>query len=198
VWRETGPYVWREVGGQERLAAKLENGRIRFLAFDSAGGIEVLLPVPAKKSSVWILPAVVVASAVLFVTVIAWPVAALMRRRHGAALAAVGPDALAHRLARVAAVVSLVFLLGWALILRTGFSDLAAFGGRMDGWIMLCQLLGLVAVAGVVAAAWNAWLACRAHGKWWNKAWSLALTSACALIAWFGFAFNLMGVRLHY
>ena len=41
MWREVAPYVWREVGGQERLAAKIENGRIRFLGFDSAGGIEV-------------------------------------------------------------------------------------------------------------------------------------------------------------
>jgi CubicO group peptidase (beta-lactamase class C family) len=198
VWREVAPYVWREVGGQERLAAKIENGRVRFLGFDEAGGIEVLQPVSLMESSAWILPALVVAIAVLLLTVIYWPVAALIRRRYGAAFALVGRQALAYRLARVAAIVSLVFLLGWALIIQTGMSDLAAFGGRMDGWIMLFQLLGLVGLIGAGVAIWNAWLAWRGSAKWWSKAWSVALATACVLIVWFGFAFNLIGVRLHY
>ena len=198
VWREAAPYVWREVGGQERLAAKIENGRVRFLSFDSAGGIEVLLPVSVMESSAWIVPALLVAIAVLSLTVISWPAAALIRRRYGAAFALVGRQALAYRLARVAAIVSLVFLLGWAVIIQTGMSDLAAFGGRMDGWIMLFQLLGLVGLVGACAAIWNAWLAWRGSAKWWSKAWSVALATACVLIVWFGFTFNLIGLRVHY
>lgn len=198
VWREVAPYVWREVGGQERLAAKMENGRVRLLAFDSGGGIEVLQPVSITESSAWIVPALLVAIAVLFLTVIHWPVAALIRRRYGAAFGLLGQQAVAYRLARVAAIVSLVFSLGWALIIQTGLSDLAAFGGRMDGWIMLFQLLGLVGLVGAGVAIWNAWLALRGRAKWWSKAWSAALATACVLIVWFGFTFNLIGLRLHY
>ena len=68
--------MWREVGGQERLAAKFENGRVRFLGFDSAGGIEVLQPVTVMESSACILPALLVAIAVLLLTVIYRPAAA--------------------------------------------------------------------------------------------------------------------------
>ena len=150
------------------------------------------------ESSAWILPALVVAIAVLLLTVIHWPMAALIRRRYGAAFALVGQQALAYRLARVAAIVSLVFLFGWALIIQTAMSDLAAFGGRMDGWVMLFQVLGLLGLIGAGAAIWNAWLVWRGSAKWWSKSWNVALATACVLIVWFGFAFNLIGVRLHY
>jgi hypothetical protein len=198
VWHEIAPYVWREVGGQERLAAKIENGRVRFLGFDSAGGIEVLQPVSFRESSAWIEPGLVIAIGVLLLSVIGWPAGALIRRRYAAAFPLVGQPALAYRLARIAAIVCLVFLLGWTLIIQSGMSDLARFGGRMDGWIMLFQLIGLVGLVGAVVAIWNAWLAVRGDAKWWSKAWSIALAASCALIVWFGFAFNMIGLRLHY
>ena len=77
-------------------------------------------------------------------------------------------------------------------------SDLAAFGGGMDAWIMLFQLIGLVSLVGAFAAIWNAWLAWRGTALWWSKAWSVMLAIACVLIVWFGFAFNLIGLRVHY
>jgi hypothetical protein len=197
-WREVAPYVWREVGGQERLAAKIENGRVKFLGFDSAGGIEVLQPVPAMESSKWILPSVMVAIAVLLLTVIGWPVAALVRRRYGATLALAGQQAVAHRLARVAAIVALVFLLGWTLIVQTALSDLALLGGGVDAPFMVFQLLGFVVLVGAGVAAWNAWLVWRGGAKWGSRAWSVLLAASCLLIVWFGFTFNLIGVRLHY
>ena len=197
VWREVEPYVWREVGGQERLAARIENGRVRFLGFDQAGGIEVLLPVSAMQSSAWILPAMLVAIVVLLVTVIGWPVAALVRRRYGAAFALVGQQALAYRLTRVAAIVGLVFLLGWALIIQSGLSDLAVFS-RIGGRVALLHTLGFVCLIGAGVAIWNAWLVWKGSAKWWSKAWSVALATSCVLVVWFGFAFNLIGVRLQY
>ncbi len=47
VWREVAPFVWREVGGKERLAAKIEDGAVRFLGHDTSSGIQVFMPVPA-------------------------------------------------------------------------------------------------------------------------------------------------------
>ncbi len=58
VWREVAPFVRREVGGKERLAAKIEDGRVRFLGHDSSSGIQVFLPVPAAQSGGWIIPVV--------------------------------------------------------------------------------------------------------------------------------------------
>lgn len=162
------------------------------------GGIQVLQPVGALESSAWILPALLIAICVLLLTVIHWPAAALIRRHYGATFEWVGRHAMAYRLARVAAIVSLIFLFGWTLIIQTGMSDLAAFGGRMDGWILLFQALGLVSLIGAGAAIWNAWLVWRGNAKWWSKSWSVALATACVLIVRFGFAFNLIGVRLLY
>ena len=66
------------------------------------------------------------------------------------------------------------------------------------GAFALLHLLGFVGLVGAGVAIWNAWLVWRGSAKWWSKAWSVALATACVLIVWFGFAFNLIGVRLHY
>ncbi len=197
VWRAVAPYVWREAGGQQRLAARMENGRVRFIGFDEAGGIEVLLPVGALQSSAWILPAMLVAIGILLLTALHWPASALIRRRYGAQFPLTGQQALGYRLARVAAIIGLVFLLGWTLILQAGLSDLAAFS-RMDAWVMMVQLLGIVCLAGAGVAIWNAWLTLRGGAGRWSKGWSVALAISCVLIVWFGFAFNLIGLRLHF
>ena len=197
VWRAVAPFVWREIGGQQVMAARMENGRVRFIGFDEAGGIEVLLPVGAMQSSAWILPAMLIAIGILLLTAIQWPASALIRRRYGAQFPLVGRPALVYRLARVAAITGLVFLLGWTLILQAGLSDLAAFS-QMDAWVMMFQLLGVICIAGAGVAIWNAWLTLRGRASRWSKTWSVALAIACVLIVWFGFAFNLIGVRMQF
>jgi hypothetical protein len=163
--------VWREVGGQERLAAKIENGSVKFLGFDSAGGIAVLQPVRAVTSSAWIVPCMLVAIAVLLLSVIAWPVAALVRRRYGVSLHMDARRVAAHRLARVAAMIAVVFLLGWALIVQAGLADLAKFGGAMDAPILLFQILGWVALVGCGCCG----LECLARVARRCKVWSRVL-----------------------
>jgi hypothetical protein len=198
VWREVEPYVWREIGGQERLAARVEDGKVKFLAFDSAGGIAVLMPVPGSQSSAWINPLMLTAIAVLLVSVVAWPVAALVRRRYKAARALTGPQVVAHRLTRVAAIVGLLFLAGWAIVIQRGLSDLSAFGGRMDWAVALLHLVGVLVIAGVGVSAWHARLTFTGLARWSSKAWSLALVGSLAAVAWFGLAFNLIGWQVRY
>jgi len=94
--------------------------------------------------------------------------------------------------------IAVVFLLGWALIVQAGLADLAKFGGAMDAPILLFQILGWVALVGAGVAAWNAWLVWPGGATWWSRVWSIAMAASCALIVWFGFTFNLIGVRLHY
>lgn len=197
VWREVAPFVWREVGGRERLAAQISDGRVRFLGFDSTSGIHVLMPVPAWQSSAWITPVILVALGSLLLTVIFWPVSALIRRRYGATFALAGQQALAYRLVRVAAIVNLVFLLGWVLMVQAS-SDLAALGGGLDPWFSLLHLIGLMGVAAAGIAIWNAWLVVKSSRRWWSKAWSVVLAISCLAITWFAFTFNLVNFSVRY
>ena len=190
--------MWQEIGGQERVAAQVENGRVRMVGADSLTGIMVFLPVGAAAASSWIIPAVMVAIVALLLTVVAWPVAAVVRRRRGAAFALSGREALGYRFVRVAAVVNLVFLLGWVLVFSAGEADLAAFDGRMDPWLWLLRLIGLLVVAGAAVATWNAWLTFHASRGWKSKTWAVVLAASCVALAWFAFAFHLISFDPRY
>ncbi len=198
VWREVAPFVWREVGGKERLAAKIENGRVRFLGHDASSGIQVFMPVPAGKSGGWIIPVVLLSSACLLLTVIAWPVAALIRRRRGLTLELTKQQALARRLVCAVAIINLVALLGWSVLVQSGMSDLAMFDGRANLWVAVLYLLGFLGMIGAGVAIWNAWLSLQGSRRWWSKTWSVALAAACVAIAWISFTLNLVKLDLYY
>jgi hypothetical protein len=198
VWREVAPFVWREIGGKERLAAKIDNGRVRFLGHDASSGIQVFMPVPAGKSSGWIIPVVLMSAASLLLTVIVWPVAALIRRRHGVAFELPRQQSLARRLLGATAIVNLVFLLGWTVLVQSGLSDLALFDGRADVWFYVLHLLGFIGTIGAGIAIWNAWLSLKSDRRWWSKTWSVVLAAACVAITWIAFTLNLVKIDLYY
>jgi CubicO group peptidase (beta-lactamase class C family) len=197
-WREVAPFVWREIGGQERMVAQMKDGRVSMLGFDSDGGIMVFLPVSASESGAWIKPVVLAASASLLITIIFWPVAAIARRHRKTTFALQGSEARAYQFVRVAILVDLVFLVGWAMIIQAGTADLGAFDGQLDPWFSLLHLLGLLGVVGFAIALWNAWLAFKARRSWSSKTWSVVLATSCLAITWFGFAFHLIRFNVQY
>jgi len=198
-WREIAPYVWEEVGGRQRLAADVVDGRIRAIAMDSFSGTSVLLPVPPLHLSAWIFPLLFGAISVLVLTLVQWPVGALVRRHYGIKPTPLsGREALAKRLARSAALVNLSFLSGWGLIVQRGTSDASAFSAALDPWLRFLQLLALLGAIGAGFTCWYAWLAWRGKQGRWSKLWSLALAAACVCIAWFAFAFKLVTISLEY
>jgi hypothetical protein len=197
-WREVAPFVWQEVGGKERLAAKIDNGKVRFLGNDSSSGIQVFMPVPASKSGGWIIPVVLMSALSLLLTVIVWPIAASIRRRHGVTLVLTKQHRLARRLVIAAALVNLIFLIGWAMLVQTGMSNLAMFDGRADAWFVVLHLLGFIGLAGAGVAAWNAWLSLQADRGWWSKTWSVVLAASCVAITGIGFMLNLIKPNLYY
>ncbi len=198
LWREVAPFVWREVGGKERLAAKIVDGRVRFLGHDTSSGVQVFMPVPAGESGGWMIPVVLLSVASLLLTVIAWPVAALIRRRHGVTLELTKQQMLARRLVLGAAIVNLTFLIGWVLLIQSGLANLALFDGRLDAWFVVLHLLGFIGLIGVGVAIWNAWLSVQGGAGWWSKSWSVVLAASCVAITWIAFSLNLVKLNLYY
>ena len=198
-WREVRPYVWQEVGGAQRLAARIADGRVQALGTDALSGTNVLLPVAPTRASTWILPLMMTAVAVLALTVIHWPIAAFVRRRCPAALVAAPPrNVLARRLARAAALANLIFLAGWVLILVRAFGDFSRLNESLDPWLRVLHALGLLGVVGAAFAVWNAWLSFRSEHRYASRLWSLGVAASCLAVAWFAFAFDLITTSLHY
>jgi CubicO group peptidase (beta-lactamase class C family) len=196
-WHEVEPWVWRESHGPEQVAAKVE-GVVKMLSADEVGGILVLLPVPWQQSGAWILPAVGIATAILALTVLAWPIAAWRRRKRGTPLALSPRDLQIYRVARVVALIDVVFLIGWMGIVSAGNADLAAYDGHLDVWFYVLHLLGFIGAVGALVAIWNGWLAIAGKRGWKATTWNVGLAVSCVAVSWFGFAFNLRRVTLQY
>lgn len=196
-WREVQPFVWREVGGRELLAAQMQDGRVRQIASDSLGGIMTFLPVPAWRSATWILPALSIAMGVMLLTAIAWPINAWRRRKRGETVALSAREVTLQRGVRALAVLYVIFALGWLLLVQAG-NDLAAYDGRLNFWFGFMNLIGLVGAVGVVVAIWNAATAWTAKRGWKSTTWASALALSAVLLTWFGFAFNLIRFKIEY
>src|SRR5207248_11506449 len=81
-WREIAPFVWRNAVGGDRLAAKVENGRVVRFGYDEYPFM-LFEPVPWWWSSGWLLPLWIAGLVALALTTLAWPTSALVRRRYG-------------------------------------------------------------------------------------------------------------------
>jgi CubicO group peptidase (beta-lactamase class C family) len=193
VWRETAPFLWQEVGGQDRLGMIVEDGRVVAIR-RSSDPATALVRAPWWMSPAWIFPALIAAVVVLMLAVLAWPVSVIVRRTQKTA----GAEARSGWLAWLAAVVGLGFLLGWALILRRVLAGEAVFLGELDPQIRFQHLLGLGTVAGAVVAAWAAWRTVRSRRRWPVKLWSVLLAGACTMVVWLAFAFRLLTRSLEY
>jgi CubicO group peptidase (beta-lactamase class C family) len=197
-WYEVAPLVWRDKNGPEQVAVKMDGNRVQMLSADEAGGILVMLPVPWQQSGAWILPVISIASVILVLTALAWPIAAWRRRRRGTALALSPRELSIYRIARVVALTDVVFLLGWMGIVSAGSADLAAYDGHLDTWFYVLHILGLIGAVGAIVALWNGWLAIAGKRGWKATAWNVGVAVSCVAVTWFAFAFNLIRFTLKY
>lgn len=197
-WYEVAPYAWRDKNGPEQVAVKMDGNRVQMLSADEVGGILVFLPVPWQQSGAWILPMICIASVILVLTVLVWPIAAWRRRRRGTPLALSPRELSIYRIARVVALIDVVFLIGWMGIVSAGTADLAAYDGHLDTWFYVLHILGLIGAVGAIVALWNGWLALAGKRGWKATTWNLGLAFSCVAVTWFAFAFNLIRFTLKY
>ena len=197
-WTEIAPFVWRDVVGGDRVAAQVENGRVLRFGYDAYPFL-LFEPVPWWWSSGWLLPLWLAALAALALTVLAWPVSALVRRRYGVAYGLTGKDAKAHRLVRIAAVAVLAVMIGWAVVIGLIATSINWAGPSMDKWVIVLGILSAaVFVAAAVIALGNAWGVLSSERRVLAKVWSVVLAIACLTALYVAFVFHLPGVSATY
>jgi hypothetical protein len=197
-WREISPFVWREVDGKHWLAAKVDGDEVVILSGDEISPFMMFLPAPWWRSPVmmWLLLA---AAVIPLLTVLLWPVTALVRRHYKAPPALVGREASAYRGVRLAAAAVLVVLTAWVSTIMLMLSDMDYLSSRLDPWLLILQILTLVVLLGAaLVAIWHARVVWAGKRRWPAKTWSVALALACGVLLWVGFTYNLIGFSAHY
>ncbi|UAJ11043.1 serine hydrolase domain-containing protein [Glacieibacterium megasporae] len=197
-WVEIAPFVWRDVYGHERLAAKVIDGKVARWTFDLAAPFEVFLPVAAAVSASWLLPVAYASIAVLLLTALYWPVTWYARRVYRASHPLTGVDLRAYRATRVMAALEIALLVGWAALVA------AIFDGGTPSPTMNAVLTGLefgsivILFGTVLIAGWNLVATWSGGRRIAAKLWSVLIVVAGAILLYVGVVFHLTTLTTYF
>jgi CubicO group peptidase (beta-lactamase class C family) len=184
-WREIGRWQWREVGGDDRLGALVEKGKVVRFAPAAFAPIIEFVPAPASLDSGWIMPVAGLALFVMLVTALSWPIVALVRRSYAYRPEIAGRPLLLHRTTRTTAWLMLVLFAGWGLLVSILSGDAAAFDGRLDIWMRLLQLVLVLAIIGSLLSVWNVQAVLARPGRHkLASTWSVIVALSALFLVW--------------
>jgi CubicO group peptidase (beta-lactamase class C family) len=194
---EVAPNMWRAVGGTRQLALQ-QIGGVKTVV-DSEDPISVLQAVPLAQSAPLNLAILLSALIILTVTVLAWPISWLVRRATGKQ----SSDSPALRrlrlLARVAAVIDLLYLAAWMLLLKPLLSlSIEIYSTALDPVVRTLQFCGLLAIAAAALGILSVWRTYPLPVSRRYKIWNGLLAAAMLGVIWIGFMGSLLSFNLNY
>jgi CubicO group peptidase (beta-lactamase class C family) len=153
--------------------------------------------VPWSVDARWIVPAVAASTAVIVLTLLAWPVAALWRRRRKQRWSEASGDR------RIYLAVRLVLLVDAAAVaaglFAMSFVDLTVFNDPLDPLICVLYALAWLGVFGAILTLWAAIRFWRnGVGGRWSRVHHSLIAASSIMIAWFFLNFHIAGTTLTY
>lgn len=199
-FREVTPFVWRDVHGPLEVVAKVKNGDVTEIVYDGIPQIVSFLKAPWWKSAKLNMPLFGGMLAMLALTVLFWPIKAILRWRYDRPFALEGRAATLYRLTRVAALCDVVLFAGvLGYFTYAGNDHLELFSSGYAWILRILQLIGLVGVIGTIAAILNAKESFADGSRpWWTKATDTLVAAACVLAVWYAFSAHLLTWSLQY
>ncbi|HVO46719.1 MAG TPA: serine hydrolase domain-containing protein [Steroidobacteraceae bacterium] len=193
-WREVGPNLWEQVGGRTLLRFHVVDGQVEHFTMDEVPAIEIFQKVPTAFNARWNVPLFMFSAAVLLITVLMWPTAALVRRHYGRAFPLQGRAASFSRALKWIALVDLLVIGGWLAVLSLLAGHIALLNDPLNPWLHLLHLLGVIALLGAIVGILNAVHVWRdARRGWWSRAGSVLVAVACLDVAWLILLLRLLG-----
>jgi CubicO group peptidase (beta-lactamase class C family) len=154
--------------------------------------------VPWSADARWIVPALVVSSAVILLTLLAWPVAALWRSLRKRRWSEDRGDRGSFVAARLVMLIDAA-VIGAAATLFAMSSNYAILGDALDPWLLGFYALAWLGVFGTVLTLWGAVSFWRnGTGSRWSRIHHSLMAASCVMIAWFFLTFRLAGTTLNY
>ncbi len=192
-YREIAPLLWKEESGQVKVALTGQ-GRNRTI-YSSDDPSSVLQPVPSWDSAPWNLTLLSCSILILLISVIAWPFSAVVRRHYRQAAPA-GKNLLVIRVFRLAAIIDLVYLVGWFVVLRPILSHaLDGYNDSLDPYLRFLQIMGLVVIVCALAGVWGA---LQKSAAWATSMWRILNAVALCGIVWIAVITRLISFNLNY
>jgi CubicO group peptidase (beta-lactamase class C family) len=190
---EISPFVWQELNGHERLAAKVAGGRVTRFSIDSESPFTVFEPVPWYLSTAWLRPVVLVSLVVLLGLALSPLVGWAARRTYNAAKRLQGTERNAYRASVSAAVAALVIIAAWlSILLPLTFDPL----GPSVYFLQLATVLLLPTLC--VVSAWFLWAGVGVRRGGFSLGLRTVVLLASVSVLWAAIGYNLTHFGLDY
>jgi CubicO group peptidase (beta-lactamase class C family) len=194
-WQEIGPLLYRAVNGQEKLAFRR----------DDKGRLQVVWDFPAiiyQRASLlqdkkYNLPLLIGCLAVMALTLLFWPVGAVVRNHYHQRLEMDSGLRRARLWIRLVCALDVAFIL-YLLFLLSDINP-GDLSEKLDLRITLTQIIGVLGALGtllVLIACLRSW---RDSNLWfWTKIWNLLVLAACIGFTWFVVYWNILDFSKNY
>jgi CubicO group peptidase (beta-lactamase class C family) len=198
-WVETSPFIWQDADGHEQVAAKVVDDHVVRWSFGLVAPFTVYDRPPASQSGAWLMPCLYISLFALILTVIFWPVNAIVRRRFGQPLDLPYSAMRAYRAGKLGALLIVLGLLAWTFSVVLMFSDLNKTTAAFDPVLRFDQVFGFIAfIGGFLLTLWNLKAVWSGGRRWPAKLWSIVLVFSALIVLWIALVFHLIGWGVNY
>lgn len=192
VYEEIEPWVWRQVDGGSVITMRPDEDEQSVEAIGFASAF-TLLHVDGERQKSVVLPLMGAAVLILVVTVLSWPIGAVLRR--WSAKPGRGREGrLARALTRVGVGSVVVALSSWVLIVMT-IMEFQTIPTLVLRAIQALQLLGILAI---LPAAWSLFQDVRRRAGWKYVVGGSLVLIALLIVQWFAVTFGLLFPSVSY
>jgi len=193
-FREIAPLVFREANGQSLLGFKRDDTGRLIMALDFP--FMVFQKARWYQGTLFNMTILIGSLTIFALTLLLWPVAALVRRHYGRKLDLTPAQRRWRLLVRLVCVMDVAFLLAWFAALSGGFDDPAKLNRGLDPVLHVVELIGWVGVLGTLVALYNVFRTEKSW--WWVKVQDAGVALACLGFSWFLLHWNLLNWSLNY
>ena len=198
-WVETTPFLWQDPNGHDQLTAKVVDGKVDRWSYSLVAPFDVYLRASTASNGAWLVPSLCVSLAVLVLTLVFWPVTAIVRRRYRARLDLPAPALRAYRAGKIGALLALAAFGTWAMSIISMFSDLNKTTSAFDPVLRFAQIFGFIGfVGGFALTLWNLKAVWTGQRRWPAQLWSVLLAFSAFIRLWIAFVFHLIGWGVNY
>lgn len=193
-FREIAPLLFREVNGQSLLGFKRDDTGRLIMAIDAP--FMVFQKARWHQGSLFNMSILVGSLTIFALTLVLWPVAALVRRHYGRKLDLTPAQRRSRLLVRLVCAADLAFVVAWFATLSGAFNDPAKLNRGLDPVLHVVELIGWVGVLGTLVALYHVFRV--GKSGWWAKVRDAGVALASVGFAWFLLHWNLLNWSLNY
>jgi CubicO group peptidase (beta-lactamase class C family) len=194
---EIGPLMFRAVHGQDLVGFKRDDHGNLVLVTDFP--VFVFQRAPWEENSGLDLTLLVAAIIIFVLTLLLWPISALLRRHYDYKLILTPRQRHVRLLARLACLFDLLFLCGFMGFFMVSEKDIGLLSPRFNPLLRFIQIIGWIGVLGTIAALYNVLLSWADRGRWlWTKVGDSLVALGCLAFVWFVFVWNMLHWSLRY